>query len=139
MPRKSTKRLPKLTLCLAVASIGMSLPRYALQSQPDLKATYTKSEHMIPVRDGIKLFTSVYAPRDTSQKYPILLSRTPYSCAPYGPDVYKDTIGPSPLFQKEGYIIVYQDVRGAYMSEGTYMNMRPQNDKKGPKDVDESS
>ena len=140
MPRKSTKRLPKLTLCLAVALIGMSLPRYALQSQPDLKATYTKSEHMIPVRDGIKLFTSVYAPRDTSQKYPILLCRTPYSCAPYGPDLYKETIGPSPLFQKEGYIIVYQDVRGAFMSEGTYVNMRPQNDKKrGPKDIDESS
>jgi putative CocE/NonD family hydrolase len=105
----------------------------------DVKVNYTKSERMIPMRDGVMLFVAVYSPRDTSQKYPILLSRTPYSCAPYGPEAYKDAIGPSPLFAKEGYIIVYQDVRGAWMSEGTYVNMRPQNDKKGPKDIDESS
>jgi len=95
---------------------------------------------MIPMRDGVKLFVSVYAPKDTSQRYPIMLSRTPYSCAPYGPEFYKESIGPSPLFQNEGYIFVYEDVRGAWMSEGTYVNMRPQNDRKsGPKDIDESS
>jgi len=132
----NTRRLVgyALLLCLMV----FERPIRAQQSF-DVKAHYSKSEHMIPMRDGVKLFVSVYSPRDTSQKYPIMLSRTPYSCAPYGPDAYKDTIGPSPLFAKEGYIIVYADVRGTWMSEGTYVNMRPQNDHKGPKDVDESS
>jgi putative CocE/NonD family hydrolase len=109
------------------------------QQSTDIKAGYAKSEHMIPMRDGVKLFVAVYAPRDTSQKYPILLNRTPYSCAPYGPSDYKETIGPSPLFATEGYVIVYQDVRGAHMSEGTYVNMRPQIANKGPTDIDEST
>ncbi len=123
-------------LCLALITVP---PPLQAQQTFDLKAAYTKSEHMIAMRDGVKLFTAVYSPKDGSQKYPILLCRTPYSCAPYGPDKYKETIGPSPLFAKEGYIVVYQDVRGAWMSEGIYVNMRPQNDKKGPKDIDESS
>jgi putative CocE/NonD family hydrolase len=118
----------------------MVVPRpLGAQNALNVKATYAKSEHMIPMRDGVKLFTAVYAPKNTSQTYPILLIRTPYSCGPYGPDAYKETIGPSPLFQKEGFIFVYQDVRGAWMSEGVYVNVRPQNDNKGPKDIDESS
>ncbi|MEK6320089.1 MAG: CocE/NonD family hydrolase [Acidobacteriota bacterium] len=130
----------RITACV-IWLVLIAIPRPLSAQQSDyVKANYTKSEHMIPARDGVKLFTSVYSPKDTSQRYPILLSRTPYSCAPYGSGEYKDTIGPSLLFQREGYIIVYQDVRGAYMSEGTYVNMRPQNDKKsGPKDIDESS
>jgi putative CocE/NonD family hydrolase len=119
--------------------IAIPHPMQAQQSF-NIKANYSKSERMIAMRDGVKLFTAVYSPKDASQKYPILLSRTPYSCSPYGPDAYKETIGPSPLFAKEGYIVVYQDVRGAYMSEGTYVNMRPQNDHKNkPADIDESS
>jgi len=119
----------------------IAIPRPLPAQQPvNIKANYSKSEQMIAMRDGVKLFTAIYSPKDTSQKYPILLSRTPYSCSPYGPDAYKETIGPSPLFAKEGYIVVYQDVRGAYMSEGTYVNMRPQNDHKNkPADIDESS
>ncbi len=128
----------RFLVCLACLAFAIPHPLHAQQTF-DVKANYAKSEHMISMRDGVKLFVSVYSPRDTSQKYPILLSRTPYSCSPYGPEAYKDTIGPSPLFAKEGYIIVYQDVRGAWMSEGTYVNMRPQNNKKGPKDIDESS
>src|SRR5215467_10739559 len=108
-----------LTAFLALRSVGA-------QDVYDIKAHYTKSEHMIQMRDGIKLFTVVYAPKDASQTYPILLSRTPYSCSPYGPDNYKEFVGPSPLFTREGYIVAYQDVRGAFMSEGEYVNMRPQ-------------
>jgi putative CocE/NonD family hydrolase len=124
-----------------LACLAFAIPRPLQAQQPfDVKSNYAKSEHMIPMRDGVKLFTAVYSPGDASQKYPILLNRTPYSCAPYGPDNYNLSIGPSALFAKEGYIIVYQDVRGAFMSEGAYVNMRPQNDqKKGPNDVDESS
>lgn len=106
----------------------------------DIKAQYTKYEFRIPMRDGVKLFTAVYVPKDDSQKYPILLTRTPYSVGPYGIDNYRGGLGPSPLFATEGYIFAYQDVRGRWMSEGTHVNMRPHNpDKKGPKDIDEAS
>ena len=130
----------RLVVCLTWLAL-IAIPRPMSAQQPvNIKANYSKSEQMIAMRDGVKLFTAIYSPKDTSQKYPILLSRTPYSCSPYGPDAYKETIGPSPLFAKEGYIVVYQDVRGAYMSEGTYVNMRPQNDHKNkPADIDESS
>src|ERR1700742_1033131 len=135
--RAFANRCPAL-LTLIVA-FNFTLPLRA-QTANDVKMAYAKYEYQIPMRDGVKLFTSVYVPKDTSQKYPIMLSRTPYSVAPYGADAYKENIGPSPLFQKEGYIFVYQDVRGRWMSEGTYMDMRPHIDKKnGPTDVDESS
>src|SRR5438552_1861893 len=106
----------------------------------DVKANYAKSEHQIPMRDGTKLDTVVYAPKDASQKYPILMQRTPYSAGPYGPDRYKSSIGPSALFAQEGYIIVYQDVRGTFMSEGDFEDVRPHvPNKKNSNDIDESS
>lgn len=73
---------------------------------------YTKKEVTITMRDGIKLFTSIYSPKDTTKTYPILLQRTPYSCQPYGLDQYKEKIGPNEHLMKDGYIVVYQDVRG---------------------------
>jgi putative CocE/NonD family hydrolase len=110
------------------------------QGIDEVKAKYTKYEYRIPMRDGKKLFTCVYVPKDASQKYPLLFTRTPYSVAPYGVDQYKSDLGPSPLFGKEGYIFVYQDVRGRWMSEGEIVNMRPHNpNKKSPQDIDESS
>jgi putative CocE/NonD family hydrolase len=105
-----------------------------------VKAHYTKYEYRIPMRDGKKLFTSVYVPKDDSQKYPILMDRTPYSVGPYGEDAYKKSLGPSEEFQKAGYIFVYQDVRGRYMSEGEFVEMHPHIDeKKSSADVDDSS
>lgn len=105
-----------------------------------VKAHYTKYEYKIPMRDGKKLFTSVYVPKDDSQKYPILMDRTPYSVGPYGEDAYKKSLGPSEEFQKAGYIFVYQDVRGRYMSEGEFVEMHPHIDeKKSTMDVDDSS
>ena len=73
------------------------------------------------MRDGKKLFTAVYTPKDQSQSYPILMTRTPYSVAPYGVDRYKPDLGPSPLAGKAGYIFVIQDVRGRWMSEGEFV------------------
>src|ERR1051325_6915279 len=109
-------------------------------SADEVKASYTKMEVQIPMRDGVKLFTSIYLPKDQSQKYPILMQRTPYSVAPYGADAFKTSLGPSPLFQKEGYIFVYQDVRGRFMSEGGFKMMTPYKAvKAGPTDVDEST
>ena len=105
-----------------------------------VKAHYTKYEYRIAMRDGTRLFTSVYVPKDMSQTYPILMMRTPYSAKPYGVDQYRDQLGPSSLFGKEGYIFVYQDVRGRWMSEGEFVNMRPHRaNKSGPQDIDEST
>jgi len=104
------------------------------------RAHYTKYEFRIPMRDGKKLFTAVYVPKDTSQAWPFLMDRTPYGAGPYGEDVYKPELGPSDQFEKAGYIFVYQDVRGRYLSEGEFVEMRPHIDvKHGPADVDESS
>lgn len=106
----------------------------------DVKTNYTKSEHMVPMRDSVKLFTIVYAPKDTKQTYPFWLFRTPYSIAPYGADNYRKTLGPSADFAKEGYIFVYQDVRGQFKSEGDFVVMRPiVANKRGPSDTDEST
>ncbi|WP_372792630.1 CocE/NonD family hydrolase [Lutibacter sp.] len=101
---------------------------------------YNKTETTITMRDSVQLFTTIYTPKDTSKKYPILLQRTPYSCQPYGADTYRNDIGPNKHLMEEGNIIVYQDVRGRWMSEGTYDNMRAYiPNKKTAKDIDESS
>ena len=112
------------------------------QGVEEAKANYTKFEYQIPMRDGLRLFTAVYVPKDASagKTYPILMTRTPYSVAPYGVDQYRGDLGPSPLFGKAGYIFVYQDVRGRWMSEGEFVNMRPQiPGKRDARQVDESS
>src|SRR5579884_4162409 len=112
----------------------------AAQGLEYVKANYTKYEYRIPMRDGKKLFTAVYMPKDDSKRYPILLLRTPYNVKPYGVDQYKPDLGPSPLFGKSGYIFAYQDVRGRWMSEGEFVNMRPcLSAKNGPNDIDEST
>ncbi|WP_229213761.1 CocE/NonD family hydrolase [Dyadobacter psychrotolerans] len=106
-----------------------------------IREHYTKIERQIPMRDGIKLFTSIYIPKDiSSKKYPVILNRTPYSVAPYGENLYKTVIGPSMHFARDGYIVVYQDVRGKYMSEGEFEAYRPFIPvKKTKADIDESS
>ena len=113
------------------------------QSKEDslyIQNNYQKIERRIPMRDGITLFTTIYLPIDTSKAYPILFTRTPYSLSPYGEDNYKIPIGPNMLFAKEGFIVVYQDVRGRYLSEGEFVANRPLiSTKKTKNDVDESS
>jgi putative CocE/NonD family hydrolase len=107
-----------------------------------VKEHYTKKDVYITMRDGVKLFTSIYTPNDASKtnKYPIMMQRTCYSIAPYGEAKYPGQLGPSKYMMQEGYIFVYQDVRGRYKSEGTWTNMTPAIDnKKSKKDVDEGS
>ena len=116
--------------------VGASAPVLA-QGLEYVKANYTKYEYHVPMRDGTRLFASVYIPKDQSQKYPILLTRTPYSCKPYGVDQYRNDVGPNPLFGKDGYIFVSQDVRGKWMSEGEFVNMRPHiPNKQNPTQID---
>lgn len=105
-----------------------------------IREHYTKIEKEIPMRDGIKLFTSIYMPKDSSKKYPILMTRTPYNVGPYGANLYRRTLGQNMALAREGFIFVYQDVRGRWMSEGNFVDVRPIIDnKKGKTETDESS
>ena len=101
---------------------------------------YTKKEVYISMRDGVKLFTSFYIPKDVTEKHPFLITRTPYSCAPYGIDKYAAIwAGYKMAYIKENYIFVLQDVRGRYMSEGVFEDVRPFNKNKKGKEIDEAS
>ena len=102
---------------------------------------YNKTEYQIPMRDGAKLYTVVYAPKDADRvRYPIMLNRTPYSAGPYGPGKYRLRIAQNGLMIREGYIFAIQDVRGRYLSEGTFEDVRPETEKHpAKKDVDEGT
>ena len=137
--------IPVLFATALACSATLSLATHAQQAKPDappaysIKENYTKYEYRIPMRDGKKLFTTVYAPKDSAKPAPFLMVRTPYSVAPYGVDQYRETLGPSPDFDRAGYIFVFQDVRGRYMSEGNFIDMTPHKIKKSASDVDEST
>jgi len=130
----------RLVVLLSLLSI-FSLHAQADEPAPDLRSQYTKYEYRVPMRDGTRLFTVVYAPKDDSRKLPFLMVRTPYSCAPYGVGQgTPERLAPSKDFLKAGYIFVCQDVRGRHMSEGAWLEMTPHQEKKtSAKDVDESS
>jgi putative CocE/NonD family hydrolase len=125
---------------LALIGLAALLPILHAQGLEYIKAHYTKYEFRVPMRDGKRLFTSVYVPKDTSKTYPIMFTRTPYSVAPYGADNYKNALGPSEAFARDGFIFVYQDVRGRVRSEGEFVDARPYLPvKRGPTDIDEST
>ena len=100
---------------------------------------YTKTETYITMRDGVKLFTSIYTPNDASEKHPFIMGRTPYSCAPYGAEKLQVWRSYRMVYAKENYIFVTQDVRGRYMSEGEFVDVRPFNKNKKGKEIDEAS
>ena len=125
---------------LLILFFSISITFCSKSQQTYVKDNYDKKEYLVEMRDGVKLFTAVYSPKDKSKQYPILLTRTPYSCAPYGENKYTNFLGASKDFIYEGYIFVMQDVRGRYMSEGVYDNMRAYiPDKINNNQVDESS
>src|SRR5678815_5224057 len=120
-----------------------------LQDSAWIRDNYTKKEVSIAMRDGIKLFTAIYIPKDATKKHPILMTRTPYSCSPYGEQNFTPSLWTRHwrYYARENYIIVVQDVRGRFMSEGEFVDIRPFNpDKKslsagqaGNNDIDEAS
>lgn len=123
--------------------VFFSFSAIAQQPNPDsvyMREHYEKSEYQIPMRDGAKLFTVVYTPKDKSKQYPFLMNRTCYNASNYAD--YKTHAHPSKFLVEDGYILVFQDVRGRYMSEGLFTNMTPNipgNNPKNKKDIDESS
>ena len=129
-----------LALVLLLVTLSVQAQTNTLDSAW-IRDNYYKIERMIPMRDGIKLFTAIYIPKDTTEHHPILIRRTPYSCAPYGENnfpAFWNTY--QRLYLREGYIMVVQDVRGKYMSEGNFVDVRPYNpNKKTNQDIDEAS
>ncbi|QHW01009.1 CocE/NonD family hydrolase [Spirosoma endbachense] len=124
---------------LLCAQPSPTLPT-AAQDSLYLRQTYQKREVMVPMRDGTRLFTQIYAPKDTLTPHPILLWRTPFGCQPYGPDLFRRKVGPNPFTLRDNYIMVYQDVRGRWASEGSFVQLTPHLDqKKTPTQVDEAS
>ena len=141
-----TKIFVSLSFIFAFALSFQAQPSLEYQRELGqyIRENYKKREVMIPMRDGVKLFTSIYYPEKDSEKYPILLQRTPYSVAPYGKgkdgkDQFKGALGPDFLFAREGYIFVYQDVRGRWMSEGKFVDVRPDIENNNPQQTDEST
>ena len=145
--QRATSVTLRLVMILLPALAAWALPgnlaaqQQAAQPPADyVRANFTKYEYRIAMRDGARLFTSVYVPKNCETRCPILLNRTPYSVAPYGVDQYRTSIGPSEQVMKDGYIIAYQDVRGRYMSDGSWIEVRPHiPDKKSKTEVDESA
>lgn len=130
----------KFIIGLLFLSISLSVVAQTDQDSAWIKENYTKQELMIPMRDGIKLFTAVYLPNDKSEKHPILMNRTPYSCAPYGKEFSNRLLSSHwKYYCRENYIIVIQDVRGKWMSEGEFVDVRPFNKNKTGNEVDEAS
>jgi hypothetical protein len=142
MPKPHRLPFAILAVFALAAAVAPAQPPSPVAPKEDyVRAHYTKYEFRIPMRDGKRLFTAVYAPKDAAGgPYPFLMDRTPYNVGPYGEDRYLTRLGPSDEFEKGGYIFVYQDVRGRWMSEGGYIEMRPHIDvKKSPQDVDDAS
>jgi putative CocE/NonD family hydrolase len=131
----------RIVLVMAIFCFGAS----SIQAnEPDSvfnRNTYVKTEVMIPMRDGVKLFTSIYYPKDTTTAHPVLLRRSPYSCAPYGPDNFRRRLTLTDVYcAKRKYILVTQDVRGRFMSEGQFEDVRPYKPmKSSTAETDESS
>lgn len=129
----------KNTLLLALVLLNGRLHAQTTADSLYVREHYDKTEVTVPMRDGKKLFTAIYSPKDKSKKYPVLVNRTPYTVAPYGKNEYKKSLGSFPAMMREGYIFVYQDVRGKWMSEGDFADIRPTNLNKDKKTIDEST
>ena len=130
-----------LLTCIQLPIQAQDAPKDSIELK--LRETYTKREVMIPMRDGVKLYTAIYEPKNNDKKHPILMHRSPYSCEPYG-DVFDSSLRTHlNTYVQKNYIIVYQDIRGRYRSEGEFVQVRPLNkNKKGPKDkknIDEAT
>eukprot|EP01050_Picozoa_sp_SAG11_P034039 SAG11_NODE_11845_length_735_cov_1.207547_1_plen_225_part_10 len=131
-----------------VVELDGSAPVDSTRSEPDFRERFTKREHMVPMRDGVRLYVAVYTPKASAlaaappPPMPLLMSRTPYSCAPYGEDQFPagQSRGELKNYFEEGWIFVRCDVRGRYASEGTFVQMTPHIDQKlSSSDIDESS
>ena len=141
------KRTSKIVLLatFVLTSLGVAKAFAQKVNQPDsvemrLRSLYTKREVMIPMRDGVSLYTAIYEPKNNKEKHPILMHRTPYSCSPYGESFCRHLRSSLKNYVDNNYILVFQDVRGRHKSEGEFVQVRPLNkNKKSKKDIDEGT
>ena len=138
------KRLSNFILFISfLCAINLTTQAQNIQEDSTLEKIYTKREVMIPMRDGIKLYTAIYEPKNNDKHHPILMHRSPYSCEPYGEEFDKSLNTHLSTYVQKNYIIIYQDIRGRYRSEGEFVQVRPLNkNKKGRKDkknIDEAT
>jgi putative CocE/NonD family hydrolase len=137
------RTLPALMVVFCLRAQQAPAPNPVQVAAAAIREQYSKFEYRVPARDGMRLFVSVYVPKDVfteGRTYPVMMSRTPYSVAPYGVDQYRAALGPSELFSKEKFIFVYADVRGRYLSEGAPTQLKPHvANKAGAKKTDEST
>jgi putative CocE/NonD family hydrolase len=127
---------------LLLATVLAALPPAAPAQQPfDVRAAYTKREVMVPMRDGVRLYTRIFVPKDTTRPHPIVMVRTPYGNFPYGPDSFPRGVDHiTEAYARESFILVGQDVRGRWMSEGEFMDVRPVVEPRtSSRDVDETT
>ena len=118
---RSVSRLLPAAAALLLLPLD-SRPAWAQEEVDSLwtREHYVKREVRIPMRDGVRLFTAVYLPKDSSARHPIVLRRTPYRVPPYGEERFITPGGALLDFMRTGWIVVFQDVRGRGMSEGTW-------------------
>jgi uncharacterized protein len=126
-----------LVTLIGALALSVASPQHA-PTDSDLHEVFTKQDAMIPMRDGVRLHTEIYVPKNSMQSLPFLLTRTPYGLNDdekgfaRGFNAYKELI-------PDGYIFVFQDIRGRYQSGGQFVMLRPPRDKKDPKAIDEST
>ena len=131
---KKSTLLFLLFLCLCVPLHAQVIDQAWIQEH------YTKREEMIPMRDGVMLYTAIYEPKKTDSPSPILMLRTPYRCAPYGNSMNSTLWTQWYLYAQEKYTFVFQDVRGKGNSQGEFVNIRPvTKSRQSVKDVDETT
>ena len=120
---KMYKNIVVLVIGIILMVDGLDAQTTNGQDSAWIRNNYTKKEIMVPMRDGVKLFTSVYIPKDNSERHPILMNRTPYSCSPYGENEFRAFWDNHwKQYMRRNYIIVIQDVRGRWMSEGQFVD-----------------
>ena len=129
----------RFSVCLVIGLMLLTFVRAQEVTESWVKSHYSKREVMIEMRDGVKLFTAIYEPKNKSDKRPIIMTRTPYSCMPYGEEFSRSLWGSMQYFARDQYIIVFQDVRGKCMSEGDFEDVRPFNPNKQGTEIDEAS
>jgi putative CocE/NonD family hydrolase len=135
----NSKTISLIKPAILVFLMAVSSSSYS-QSNPSIKNRYNKEEVYITMRDGIRLFTSIYTPKSNSVSHPVLLNRTPYDVEPGGPESYNFLLQLYSRYTDDDYIMVFQDVRGKYMSEGEFEDIRPiVPEKRNNKDIDEST
>src|SRR3984893_1766909 len=122
------------TFILARAACGQE----GEEKGKDWSLLFDKTEAMIAARDGVKLHTEIYAPKDAKEALPIVLERTPYGTND-DEKGFSRKLGRYVEMIPDDYIFVFQDIRGRYGSEGTFVMQRPVRDAKNPKAIDEGT